>query len=289
MSSLPTNLWMLCPDCGREICEIVSIFLSFNSTPMVKLRCKCTPYQVTNITLKDYIKSLNNAPFNNIHCISHPQIQECTDFCVECKHWLCSQCVKTHERGHIKYHSDSTISGYCLLHNSKLKFHCEICDIDLCELCDHNKEHQLVNLKELYEETYKSIGFKNNEEKEMFLKLISVSGIGPKVALSILSGIRLSDLSIAIKTEDIKVLSTIKGLGKKTAERIVLELKDKISVIGFNEENVPMLNESAIDEATEALVALGINKNEAYRLARENARENDKAEEIITRAFQNLN
>ena len=50
-----------------------------------------------------------------------------------------------------------------------------------------------------------------------------------------------------------------------------------------------MLNESAIDEATEALVALGINKNEAYRLARENARENDKAEEIITRAFQNLN
>ncbi|MGN0748415.1 MAG: Holliday junction branch migration protein RuvA [Christensenellales bacterium] len=132
-------------------------------------------------------------------------------------------------------------------------------------------------------------GFSTLEEKEMFLKLISVSGIGPKVALSILSGIRLSDLSIAIKTEDIKVLSTIKGLGKKTAERIVLELKDKISVIGFNEENVPMLNESAIDEATEALVALGINKNEAYRLARENARENDKAEEIITRAFQNLN
>ncbi len=132
-------------------------------------------------------------------------------------------------------------------------------------------------------------GFSTLEEKEMFLKLISISGIGPKVALSILSGIRLSDLSIAIKTEDIKVLSTIKGLGKKTAERIVLELKDKISVIGFNEENVPMLNESAIDEATEALVALGINKNEAYRLARENARENDKAEEIITRAFQNLN
>ena len=132
-------------------------------------------------------------------------------------------------------------------------------------------------------------GFSTLEEKEMFLKLISVSGIGPKVALSILSGIRLSDLSIAIKTEDIKVLSTIKGLGKKTAERIVLELKDKISVIGFNEENVPMLNESAIDEATEALVALGINKNEAYRLARENARENDKAEDIITRAFQNLN
>ena len=85
------------------------------------------------------------------------------------------------------------------------------------------------------------------------------------------------------------MLSSIKGLGKKTAERIVLELKDKISIVGFSEENVPMLNESAIDEATEALIALGVNKNDAYRLARENAMEGDKAEDIITRAFQNLN
>ncbi|MCI6542814.1 MAG: Holliday junction branch migration protein RuvA [Firmicutes bacterium] len=132
-------------------------------------------------------------------------------------------------------------------------------------------------------------GFSTLEEKDMFLKLTSVSGIGPKVALSILSGIRLSDLAVAIKTEDTKLLSSIKGLGKKTAERIVLELKDKISIVGFSEENVPMLNESAIDEATEALIALGVNKNDAYRLARENAMEGDKAEDIITRAFQNLN
>lgn len=132
-------------------------------------------------------------------------------------------------------------------------------------------------------------GFSTLEEKDMFLKLTSVSGIGPKVALSILSGIRLSDLAVAIKTEDTKLLSSIKGLGKKTAERIVLELKDKISIVGFSEENVPMLSESAIDEATEALIALGVNKNDAYRLARENAMEGDKAEDIITRAFQNLN
>ena len=132
-------------------------------------------------------------------------------------------------------------------------------------------------------------GFSTLEEKDMFLKLTSVSGIGPKVALSILSGIRLSGLAVAIKTEDTKLLSSIKGLGKKTAERIVLELKDKISIVGFSEENVPMLNESAIDEATEALIALGVNKNDAYRLARENAMEGDKAEDIITRAFQNLN
>ena len=71
-------------------------------------------------------------------------------------------------------------------------------------------------------------GFLSIEEKNMFLKIINVSGIGPKMALQILSGLSLSDLAVAIKNEDIKLLSTIKGLGKKTAERLALELKDKI-------------------------------------------------------------
>lgn len=132
-------------------------------------------------------------------------------------------------------------------------------------------------------------GFSSIEEKEMFIKLISVSGIGPRVALSILSGIRLSDLAVAIKTGDTKLLSTIKGLGKKTAERIVLELKDKISVVGFSHEQFEEpLNESMIDEATEALISLGINKNEAYRLARENSSMCQTTEEIIRKVFQNL-
>ena len=132
-------------------------------------------------------------------------------------------------------------------------------------------------------------GFSSLEEKDMFLKLVSVSGIGPKVALSILSGIRLSDLLIAIKTQDLKRLSAIKGLGKKTAERIVLELKDKVSVVGAAcEESSQVINESIIDEATEALIALGINKNEAYRLARENSSNCETTEDIIRKAFQNL-
>ncbi len=134
-------------------------------------------------------------------------------------------------------------------------------------------------------------GFSTLEEKEMFLKLIDVSGIGPKVALGILSGIRLFDLAVAIKTGDTKLLSTIKGLGKKTAERIVLELKDKISVVGFenHESQTLAVDENMIDEATEALVALGISKNDAYRLARENSAGSESAEDIIRKAFQNMN
>ncbi|MCI5797434.1 MAG: Holliday junction branch migration protein RuvA [Firmicutes bacterium] len=134
-------------------------------------------------------------------------------------------------------------------------------------------------------------GFLTMEEKNMFLKIINVSGIGPKMALIILSGLSLSDLAVAIKNEDIKLLSTIKGLGKKTAERLALELKDKIDLIGFatSETIVEDVNVDMVDEAMEALIALGINKNEAYRLAKLNAVGAQSTEDIIRKTFQNLN
>lgn len=134
-------------------------------------------------------------------------------------------------------------------------------------------------------------GFLTMEEKNMFLKIINVSGIGPKMALTILSGLSLSDLAVAIKNEDIKLLSTIKGLGKKTAERLALELKDKIDLIGFatSETIVEDVNIDMVDEAMEALIALGINKNEAYRLAKLNAVGAQSTEDIIRKTFQNLN
>lgn len=134
-------------------------------------------------------------------------------------------------------------------------------------------------------------GFLNLEEKELFLKLLTVSGVGPKMALGILSGLSFSQLVVAIKTGDIKLLSTIKGLGKKTAERLTLELKDKVDIVGLDvkNEDMPAINEDMIDEATEALVALGLNKNDAFRLARQNAQGSGSAEDIIRKAFQNLN
>ncbi len=134
-------------------------------------------------------------------------------------------------------------------------------------------------------------GFLSIEEKNMFLKIINVSGIGSKMALQILSGLSLSDLAVAIKNEDIKLLSTIKGLGKKTAERLALELKDKIDLIGFAVQDtlVEDVNVDMVDEAMQALIALGINKNEAYRLAKLNAVGAESTEDIIRKTFQNLN
>lgn len=133
-------------------------------------------------------------------------------------------------------------------------------------------------------------GFSSIEEKNIFLKLISVSGIGPKVAVAILSGIKISELIIAIKTGNIKILSSIKGLGKKTAERIILELKDKVDIVGYeNVEHDNINKEDLIDEAIEALIVLGINKNDAYKMVRNNIQGCDTTEDIIRKVFQNLN
>lgn len=131
-------------------------------------------------------------------------------------------------------------------------------------------------------------GFSSVEERDLFFKLITVSGIGPKMAISILSGLAVSDLIIAIINEDSKLLSKIKGLGKKTAERLCLELKDKLSPVGVTTQQTfdTNYNEDAVQMAVDTLVSLGINKNDAYMLARSNATAESTAEEIISKSLR---
>lgn len=130
-------------------------------------------------------------------------------------------------------------------------------------------------------------GFSSREEKDLFLKLTSVSGIGPKVSVGILSGLPLSELVIAIIKQDMRALSSIKGLGKKTAERLCLELKDKLSPVGeMSETQTFEYDEDALTLATETLISLGINKNEAYLLAKSHAGPNVSAEEIISKSLR---
>lgn len=131
-------------------------------------------------------------------------------------------------------------------------------------------------------------GFATKEEKELFLKLTSVSGIGPRVAIGILSGMPISELIKSILQGDLRSLSAIKGLGKKTAERLCLELKDKLSPVGILSENEKTFDydEDAVALATDTLISLGVNKNEAYNLAKSNAGPNATAEEIISKSLR---
>ncbi|MGN1077632.1 MAG: Holliday junction branch migration protein RuvA [Candidatus Gallimonas sp.] len=115
-------------------------------------------------------------------------------------------------------------------------------------------------------------GFADRREKELFLKLTSVQGVGAKLAIALLSSMRAEDVSEAIATADTKRLSAVKGLGKKTAERIILELHGKISadeLLGGESTGagarVAALPAEEDDDAVSALMNLGFTKQESAR------------------------
>lgn len=152
------------------------------------------------------------------------------------------------------------------------------------------EECKIYTYLQVKEDGLSLFGFTTVDERELFYKLISVSGVGPKMAITILSGMNISDLIISILKEDTTALSRIKGLGKKTAERVCLELKDKLTPVGgvLIEDNAIQIDENVLDDACEALISLGLSKNEALRLARQNANEHSTAEEIIASVLRNM-
>jgi Holliday junction DNA helicase RuvA len=119
----------------------------------------------------------------------------------------------------------------------------------------------------LREDAIQLFGFLSQSEKESFLLLTSVSGIGPKLALSVLSSLPITDLVHAIQTEDVDKLATVPGIGKKSAGRIVLELKDKVGKIQGGSSRLSTADTSAVDgpyeDALSALINLGYRPQDA--------------------------
>jgi len=134
-------------------------------------------------------------------------------------------------------------------------------------------------------------GFSSKEEKKMFLNLTSVSGIGPKSAITILGSVSLYDLASSIASGNTKVIASVKGLGKKTAERIVLELREKMEA-STDFVKSPLINSSELEKeqeyAVNVLLSLGLTKFDAIKRIREVAEANDKAEDIIQKVLKSL-
>ncbi len=125
----------------------------------------------------------------------------------------------------------------------------------------------------LREESLKLFGFLNAEEKQMFELLIRISKVGPKIALAILSGMTAQDLTQAVFNNDISTLNTIPGVGRKTAERLALELKDKLSEMNLQPQTTAAAAGNAPgnglrDDAVSALVNLGYKKAQAEQALR---------------------
>lgn len=129
-------------------------------------------------------------------------------------------------------------------------------------------------------------GFYSKEEKAMFLKLINISGIGPKLAISVLSGLDINNLASVIMSGDTKTLSTVKGLGKKTAERIILELRGSIE--GLIEDTPSYIQSDNINDAILALVNLGFGRQEAYKAVAKESENTTETSELIAKALRSL-
>src|SRR5207253_10103501 len=139
-------------------------------------------------------------------------------------------------------------------------------------------------------------GFMTAGERDLFRLLVNhVSGIGPKLALAVLSGMSVSTFKRAVVNADIVSLSKISGLGKKTAERIVLELKDKLGVVAAWEAasaaHTPTTEQSQANEAVLALIALGYKQVDAHKTVRETQereRDIETVEELVKKALKRM-
>lgn len=134
-------------------------------------------------------------------------------------------------------------------------------------------------------------GFFSPEEKEIFELVLTISGIGAKVALSILSFISVNEFRLAIAQGDMKALTKIPGIGKKTAERMFLELKDKIGRVHIDEKMAKILEAASTNDAVSALLSLGASQSAAeyavYRAERLLGEE-AKLEDLITQSLKFL-
>jgi len=131
-------------------------------------------------------------------------------------------------------------------------------------------------------------GFATSAERELFAKLTSVSGVGPKIALAILSGSSVSELSLAIASGDARRLSAIKGVGKKTAEKICVELKDRVAALALGGAAASAGKKGIVADSVAALRALGFNEEASSKMVTEvlaRDPEISSTEDVIRRAL----
>jgi Holliday junction DNA helicase RuvA len=156
----------------------------------------------------------------------------------------------------------------------------------LYDLPDVGKEVILLTHYAHKEDTVALYGFLRDEERNLFRDLQKVSGIGARIALAVLSGVSTSEFARLVQAGDVAALTRIPGIGKKTAERIVVELRDRVGNVPAAPAGAAPVARDPRSEAEAALQQLGYKQVEAARLAAASAAEGDDAETIIRKALR---
>ncbi|MBE5755550.1 MAG: Holliday junction branch migration protein RuvA [Clostridiales bacterium] len=165
------------------------------------------------------------------------------------------------------------------------------------KLAGRTEPQTILTYLQVREDGMTLFGFIDKKEKMLFNDLLLVSGVGPKMAITILSGLPIDDIIRAIISSDVKLLSSIKGLGKKTTERIVLELNSKLG--GETSLESLISNENGIsfaapamkkemEEAYDVLIGMGLTKNEAMESAKQNYKDGMTSEQLVVACLKNL-
>jgi len=150
------------------------------------------------------------------------------------------------------------------------------------------EEVRLLTHLVVREDAHVLYGFATEEERRLFRALIKVSGVGPKIALALLSGISVTAFAECVVREDVAALTRVPGVGRKTAERLIVEMRDRLAAPEAGAGDAPALRSGAgaASEAYGALVALGYRPAEAARLLKAVGPGTHSTEELIRRALQ---
>lgn len=163
-------------------------------------------------------------------------------------------------------------------------------------LSNRQEPQTILTYLQVREDGMSLFGFATKKEKSLFNDLIQISGVGPKMASTILSGLPVDEIIKAIISSDIKTLSSIKGLGKKTAERIALELSAKLggenaleTIIANTESaSVKTTLKKEMEEASEVLISMGVSKGDALELVKSNYTDGITSEELVVCCLKNM-
>lgn len=184
-----------------------------------------------------------------------------------------------------------------VVENNGIGFNIRVPATVISEFSVTGEQVKVYTYLQIREDAHSLYGFLTRDDLEIFKMLINVNGIGPKGALAILSTISPDDLRFAVLSDDVKLISSAPGIGAKTAQKLIIELKDRIKLsdafeqaLAHQESNTGMsVDFSARNEAVEALVALGYGNAEALRAVKniENIEEKD-TETILKEALKRL-
>lgn len=157
-----------------------------------------------------------------------------------------------------------------------------------CASAAQKSEIKMPTYLAVREDALELFGFADSAERDIFLLLIGVSGVGPKLAIAVLGGMPVNALASAIASGNIAALSSVKGVGKKTAERIILELKGK--VVPSSDDALPNITNAGLpdEKSVLALMALGYDRKEAENAVKKVSAPDMTTEDIVRAALRNL-